>query len=143
MARTPQPTEARVVVMAKTWVLDTETKGTGAHVVPLEKVLKTGDRKPELNLVELHRPTPPRPLREPDRPKRRTFKILNVMTRETLAEGVDLRATVDLLGEVRSIVDVHVYVWGADRQRWRMLGLNEQRALWDARRSRRLEPAAA
>jgi hypothetical protein len=26
--------------MAKVWVLDTETKGTGANVVPLEKVLK-------------------------------------------------------------------------------------------------------
>jgi hypothetical protein len=25
----------------KTWVLDTETKGTGANVVPLEKVLKS------------------------------------------------------------------------------------------------------
>lgn len=25
--------------MAKTWVLDTETKGTGANMVPLEKVL--------------------------------------------------------------------------------------------------------
>jgi hypothetical protein len=29
--------------MGKVWVLDTETKGTGANVVPLEKVL----RKPE------------------------------------------------------------------------------------------------
>jgi hypothetical protein len=28
------------VVMGKVWVLDTETKGTGAHVVPLEKVLR-------------------------------------------------------------------------------------------------------
>jgi hypothetical protein len=26
--------------MAKVWVLDTETKGTGANVVPLEKVLE-------------------------------------------------------------------------------------------------------
>ena len=26
--------------MAKIWVLDTETKGTGANMVPLEKVLK-------------------------------------------------------------------------------------------------------
>ncbi len=26
--------------MGKTWILDTETKGTGAHVVPLEKALK-------------------------------------------------------------------------------------------------------
>jgi hypothetical protein len=29
--------------MAKVWVLDTETKGTGAQMVPLEKALK-GDR---------------------------------------------------------------------------------------------------
>jgi hypothetical protein len=27
------------IAMGKTWVLDTETKGTGAHVVPLEKTL--------------------------------------------------------------------------------------------------------
>jgi hypothetical protein len=128
--------------MAKTWVLDTETKGTGAHVVPLEKVLKRPDRKPELNLVELERPTPPRPLREPDPPEPRSFKILDVMTRETRAEGVDLRTAVDLLGDVRTIVDVQVYVWDRDRGRWRMLGLDEQRALWDAR-PRRPEPAAA
>ena len=37
----------------KTWVLDTETKGTGANVVPLEKVLK----KPE---PPTERPAPPR-----------------------------------------------------------------------------------
>jgi hypothetical protein len=28
---------------SKTWVLDTDTKGTGANVVPLEKVLKKPD----------------------------------------------------------------------------------------------------
>jgi hypothetical protein len=39
--------------MAKTWVLDTETKGTGANVVPLEKVVRppaereTPERKPK------------------------------------------------------------------------------------------------
>jgi hypothetical protein len=27
--------------MAKTWVLDTETKGTGAHVVPLDTVVRS------------------------------------------------------------------------------------------------------
>jgi hypothetical protein len=27
------------IAMAKTWVLDTETKGTGAQILPLEKVL--------------------------------------------------------------------------------------------------------
>ena len=29
--------------MAKTWVLDTETKGTGANMVPLEKTQKKAD----------------------------------------------------------------------------------------------------
>jgi hypothetical protein len=33
--------------MAKTWVLDTETKGTGANVVPLEKVLRRPEETPE------------------------------------------------------------------------------------------------
>jgi hypothetical protein len=129
--------------MAKTWVLDTETKGTGAHMVPLEKVLRGKGREPELSLVKLRRPAPPTPVREPDPPKPRIFKIRDVMTRETLAEGVDLRATLDRLGDVRSIVDVHVYVWQADRRRWRMLGLDERRAMWDARLPRRLEPQAA
>jgi hypothetical protein len=30
----------------KTWVLDTETKGTGANVVPLEKVLRRPEPEP-------------------------------------------------------------------------------------------------
>lgn len=42
--------------MGKVWVLDTETKGTGANVVPLERVLK----KPEAQA-----PAPPRPARRP------------------------------------------------------------------------------
>ena len=48
---------------SKTWVLDTDTKGTGANVVPLEKVLK----RPE--------PAPPRrrpaPATEPRKAERR------------------------------------------------------------------------
>ena len=44
--------------MAKVWVLDTETKGTGANVVPLEKVV----RPPE------QREAPPTPPKRRDRP---------------------------------------------------------------------------
>ena len=131
------------MVMAKTWVLDTETKGTGARVVPLESVLARRERKPGLNVVELQRPTTPKPVTEPDPPQRRSFKVRDVMTRETLAEGVDLPTTLDLLGQVRAIVDVQVYVWDVERGRWRMLDLDEQRALWDVRRLRRPDPAAA
>ena len=32
--------------MGKTWVLDTETKGTGANMVPLEKVQQKADWEP-------------------------------------------------------------------------------------------------
>jgi hypothetical protein len=131
------------MVMAKTWVLDTATKGTGARVVPLESVLAKRARKPGLNVVELERPTTARPATEPEAPQRRSFKVRDVMTRETLAEGVDLPSTLDLLGGVRAIVDVQLYVWDAERERWRMLDLDEQRALWEARRLRRPDPAAA
>lgn len=34
--------------MAKKWVLDTGTKGTGAHVVPLEDERERKDVKPEV-----------------------------------------------------------------------------------------------
>ena len=44
--------------MAKVWVLDTETKGTGANVVPLEKVV----RPPE------QREAPPTPPKRRERP---------------------------------------------------------------------------
>jgi hypothetical protein len=44
--------------MGKVWVLDTETKGTGANVVPLEKVLK----RPEAP----DKPAPKRPA-QPER----------------------------------------------------------------------------
>jgi hypothetical protein len=53
--------------MGKVWVLDTDTKGTGASMVPLEKTLKKpeppakpGDRRPKAA-----RPKPPR--RAPER----------------------------------------------------------------------------
>jgi hypothetical protein len=122
-----------MIDMAKTWVLDTETKGTGAHMVPLEKVLRKGGREPELNLVELKRAVSPKLAPEPEAPPARRFKVVDIMTRETLAEHADARTTVELLGQVRSIVDVNIYVWNPKRQSWRMLTLDERRTLWDFR----------
>jgi hypothetical protein len=119
--------------MAKTWVLDTETKGTGAHMVPLEKVLRKGSQEPDLNLVELKRAVSPKPAPEPQAPPPRRFKVVDLMTRETLAEDADTRATVDVLRQVRSIVDVQMYVWNPGRESWRMLTLDERRALWGFR----------
>ena len=95
--------------MGKTWVLHTETKGTGAQMVPLESVEKRGSvvepvfvpRKP----AKPAEPAAPAP-REP-----RRFKIVDLMTREELADGVLAAEALDVLRDARSIVDVNVYVW--------------------------------
>jgi hypothetical protein len=121
--------------MAKTWVLDTETKGTGAQMVPLEKVLRKGGPEPELNLVELGREVTRDAEPEPQAPEPLRFKIVDLMTRETLAQDADARATVEALGRVRSIVDVRIFVWSPERDDWRVLTLDERRALWDFRRA--------
>jgi hypothetical protein len=47
----------------KTWVLDTDTKGTGANVVPLDKVLERPDQAPARRTLA--------PPAEPRRPERR------------------------------------------------------------------------
>ena len=57
--------------MAKVWVLDTETKGTGAQMVPLEKVLRKPEPKPARPPVPERRPRPepePEPARAAEVP---------------------------------------------------------------------------
>jgi hypothetical protein len=115
--------------MARTWVLDTETKGTGARVVPLDGVTKRRAANDRV-LVE-REPPAPRPPDAPKPRKPRRFRVVDLMTRQTLADDVGARQAVDALQGVRSVVDVTVYTWQEDRQRWRPLTLGEQRALWD------------
>ena len=116
----------------RTWILDTETKGTGARMVPLD----SADEPPEPS-----RPKPiwvppkrkPKPPPEPaPRPPRR-FKVVDILTRQVLAEDAGLRETLELLGTVRSSVDVDISVWEPDG--WRMLTHRERLLLWDRRRS--------
>jgi hypothetical protein len=116
--------------MRKTWVLDTETKGTGANMVPLEDVRTEQRAKPRVDVAPKPRPRP-EPAPQPKRPPR--FKVVDVMTRRTLAEGADGRATVDLLKTVRSSVDVHISRWDDEAGTWRLLSLAEQRKIWDLR----------
>jgi hypothetical protein len=116
--------------MGRVWVLDTETKGTGAEMVPLEKALKR--REPAFAPV-LDGGKRPQPSADPPAKAPRKFKLVDVMTREVLAVDADARAAVDLLQGVRSIVDVHVYVWEPKRPGWRLLSLREQRLLWALR----------
>ena len=112
-------------------MLDTHTKGTGATMVPLERILRKpgSDTVPGFVVPKRKPPAadPPKP-REP-----RAFKLVDVMTRRILGEDVDARGAVNLLGDVRSIVDVEVFVWEPTAERWRMLTLGETQALWEYR----------
>ncbi|SRR6266566_5412817 len=124
--------------MARTWYLDTETKGTGAHVAPLDRARERRPEKDELDLVTFKVPpahvgssasadvalSGQAPL---------TFKVLDVMTSRVLAEGVDARAVVDLLESFGSLVDVRIYARPLGARRWRLLGMGEQRVLWGFR----------
>jgi hypothetical protein len=113
--------------VARTWRLDTETKGTGAHIAPLEKASDRGEDR-ELATVTLERPPRPAVPPEPVEPLR--FKVVDVRSSEVLAEGADTRETVDVLEAMGSVVDVRIYVWMQRAARWRLLTLDEQRALW-------------
>jgi hypothetical protein len=77
--------------MGKVWVLDTETKGTGANMVPLEDVLaKPAPKKAQRRFIPRRAESPestmaPSP-REPSK-----FKVVDVMTGLVVAEGCDTR----------------------------------------------------
>ena len=123
--------------MAKTWVLDTETKGTGAEMVPLEKLqqrrrsAQEGARAAERRRWRFRKREPEPPAERPRQPRR--FKVVDVMTREVLAEDVAVRRVLELLGESRSVVDSIVYVWDREHDDWRPLTMREQKLLWDQR----------
>jgi hypothetical protein len=116
--------------VAKVWVLDTETKGTGAQMVPLEKLL----RQPE---PERKRPRGRARAKEPaeapePRPPLR-FKVVDAMTREVLVDDADAETTMEQLGRLRSVVDVSISVWEPKAERWRPLTLGERQTVWRLR----------
>jgi hypothetical protein len=117
--------------VGRIWVLDTETKGTGAEMVPLDQVQRKPARSEEPFFVPpKRRPREAKPA-EPRAPRR--FRVVDVATRAVLADDAPARETLAVLGDVRSIVDVSVFVWEPDEARWRLLTLAEQRLLWDRR----------
>ena len=115
--------------MATTWVLHTETKGTGAQVVPLETVTKrASSTEPVFVPREAPAPKSP-PAPKPVGPRR--FRVVDVMTRKSIIEDVGAQEAIDALAGVRSLIDVNVYVWQEERGGWRLLTLAEQRAMWE------------
>jgi hypothetical protein len=101
-------------------------------MVPLESLTRRGSSTAPV-FVPREAPAPEEtPEPQPQAP--RSFKLVDVMTRQTIAENVGAREAIDALAGVRSMIDVNVYVWQEDRHRWRLLSLPEQRAMWELTR---------
>jgi hypothetical protein len=118
--------------MAKRWVLDTETKGTGAHMAPLERADRKASEQRELSTVTFKRPAGERPHAAPARAKQR-FKVVDVLSGNVLAQDVGAREAVQALHGLRSVLDARISVWSTDARRWKLLSLDEQKALWRLR----------
>lgn len=119
--------------MGKVWVLDTETKGTGANVVPLEKVRQKPPARVAPLAVAPRERTRPAPAERAEPKPAPRFKVVDLMTRQTLIEGASGRETIDVLKRVRSVVDVNLYIWDYEREHWQLLTLAERRAIWNLR----------
>jgi hypothetical protein len=120
--------------MGKVWVLDTETKGTGANVVPLDDVL--AKPAPKRKRTPSGRKPPPEqraPSTAPAPPAPKRFKVVDVMTGEVVVEDSGTRETVDVLKRFRSVVDVDILVWDRPFERWWRLNMPEKRVLWGLR----------
>ena len=129
--------------MAKTWVLETETKGTGANMVPLERAEKRSSGREPVFVPRKRDGGAPASSSSsaagaPTVRTPRRFRIVDVLTRGILLEDGVAADAVKALQDVRSTVDVTVHVWDQTAERWRPLTLAEQRALFDL--SREVDP---
>ncbi len=121
------------------WVLDTETKGTGAEMVPLERLEKErkrqkGDRERIRVIARDDSGAGNEPATEPEAPRgARRLKVVNVLSRQVLADDVGVAEALQTLRTVNSVVDVNVYVWEPSEEDWRPLTLSERRTLWSFR----------
>jgi hypothetical protein len=119
------------------WVLDTETKGTGAEMVPLEKLQQrrrgTGPSAP-ITLIRRDRRSDQDRVdaatREPGPRAPRRFKVAGVMSGEVVAEDVGSLEAIQALRPFPSVFDVRIHVWEPEDEEWRLLTLAEKKAMW-------------
>jgi hypothetical protein len=113
--------------MSKVWVLDTETKGTGAHVEPLDRARSSAERPLSVTRFK----PPERPAPEPPARTARRFRVVDVLSAQLLVDDVQAPAAIAALRLLRKPIDARVYVREQDEERWRLLTLGETRALWE------------
>jgi hypothetical protein len=117
------------------WVLDTETKGTGAEMVPLEKLQRRrGSASPSRRTTVLRRSgraaDPATAEESAEIPAPHRFRAQSVMTGQMLADDVGAREAVAAMRSVPSVLDVRIDVWDPAEEDWRPLNLAEKKAVW-------------
>jgi hypothetical protein len=131
--------------VAKVWVLDTETKGTGAQMVPLDKALRQPASEPERRRARAVPKPAPKERRVESTPPRR-FRVIDARSRQLLAEDANAPETLELLRSIEQPVDVSIYVWEPKPESWRLLTVREKSLMWELRRRPRApesQPARA
>jgi hypothetical protein len=103
-------------------------------MVPLESVQQRSSA-PEPVFVRRPRASVPEPAAEPEPRAPLRFRIVDVMTRQVLADDVGAREAVEALVDVHSVVDVNIYICQDEPARWRLLTLGDQRALLEVAHS--------
>jgi hypothetical protein len=116
--------------VAKTWVLDSETKGTGASVVPLERVLRRASAERELALVKLTPSGGKAPAPTAQAPAALRFRVVDVLNGKELGRDLSTREALARLAQMSSALDARVYTWIPGASRWRLLTLEEHRLMW-------------
>jgi hypothetical protein len=119
--------------VAKVWVLDTETKGTGAQMVPLDKAIRQPASEPERRRARaVPKPAPKERPVESTPPRR--FRVIEARSRQLLAEDANAPETLELLRGIEQPVDVSIYVWEPKPESWRLLTGREKSLMWELRR---------
>ena len=99
-------------------------------MVPLERTTKRSSPVEPVFVPRRPDSAPPAaPEPKPRAPYR--FRIVDVQTRQTLADGAPAGEAVEVLAGVRSLLDVNVYAWDDEHDRWQLLSVSEQRAMWE------------
>jgi hypothetical protein len=89
--------------MGKAWVLDTETKGTGANMVPLEKVQEKSDAQPRRPSRRAKSAPARRASEAPERMQARPPRKPVQRTATPLPPGHVRKKTTGEIGKVRSV----------------------------------------
>ncbi len=111
--------------MGKTWILDSETKGTGAVMVPLNKAKKLHKDKP-LQVVQgiSGRPAPK------SRPRLPTLFMAKTIYGHRLKVKVQGAELVRFLATVNRPQDIQIFAYDRKRGDWFLVPSHDSKLIW-------------